>query len=105
MDQIRPELDSVLQCLSLNGYSKSVFSLMDDILRLAPYNREDQRIMPLREGMERDTADICIRLLSHNPSGLERVLNFGRVQCTCSSFGAVSTNTKLHVQPKISDVR
>ena len=89
MDQMRPELDSVLQCLSLNGYSE-IFSLMDDILRLASYNREDQRIMPIREGMERDTADICIRLLSHNPAGLERVLNFGRAQCTCSSFSAVS---------------
>ena len=82
MDRVRPELDAVLQSLSLNGYS--IFSLVDYIL--ASYNREDQRIKPLREGMERDIADICIRLLSHNPAGLERVLDFWRAQCTCSKF-------------------
>ena len=76
MDQLRPELDSVLQCLSLNGYS--VFSLIDDIL--ARGNWEDERIKTLREGMERDAADICARLLCHITSGPERVLKFGRVQ-------------------------
>ena len=91
MDQMRPELDSVLQSLSLNGYS--IFSLMDYIL--APYNREDQRIIPLREGIERDTADICLLLHSHNPAGLEGVLNFGRAQCTCSSFGAGLTRRRV----------
>jgi hypothetical protein len=79
MDQKRPEFDAVLQSLSLNG--NSIFSLMDYIL--ASYNREDQRIKPLREGMERDAANICIRLLSHNPAGLDRVLYFGRTQCMC----------------------
>src|ERR1700744_2656349 len=62
MDRLRPEIDTVLQSLSLNGFS--IFSLVDYIL--ASYNREDQRIKPLREEMERDIADICIRLLSHN---------------------------------------
>lgn len=80
MDQMRPELYSVLLSLSLNGYS--IFSLMDYIL--APYNREDQRITPLRERIEHDTADICLLLHSHNPAGFERVLDSGRVQCTCS---------------------
>ena len=60
------------------------FLVVDYIL--ASYNREDQRIKPLREGMERDIADICIRLLSYNPAGLERVLDFGRAQCKCSSL-------------------
>ena len=82
MDRLRPELDTVLQSLSLNGFS--IFSLVDYIL--ASYNREDQRIKPLREEMERDIADICIRLLSHNPAGLKRVLDFGKAQCMCSSL-------------------
>ncbi len=60
---MRPELDNVLQCLSLNGYS--VFSLIDDILAHGR-NREDQRIKFLREGVERDAADICARLLSYD---------------------------------------
>jgi hypothetical protein len=30
VDQLRPQLDNVLQCLSLNVYS--IFSLIDDIL-------------------------------------------------------------------------
>jgi hypothetical protein len=79
MYQLRPELDNVLQCLSLNGYS--VFSLIDDIL--ARSNWEDDRIKILREGMERDAADICARLLCHITSVPERVMKFGRVQCTC----------------------
>jgi hypothetical protein len=62
---MRSELDNVLQCLSLNGYS--VFHLIDDILAHG-CNREDQRIKQLREGMERDAVDICARLLSHNPA-------------------------------------
>ena len=82
MDQLRPELDNVLQCLTLNGYS--VFSLISDIL--ARCNWEDERIKILREGMERDAADICARLLCHITSGPERVLKFGRVQCACSHF-------------------
>ena len=78
MDQMRPELDSAIQCLSLNSYS--VFSLIDDIL--ACRNSEDERIKLLREGMERDAADICARLLCFD-SVPKRVLKFGRVQCTC----------------------
>ena len=105
MDQIRPELDSVLQCLSLNGYS--IFSLMDYIL--APYNREDQRITPLREGIERDTTYICLLLHSHDPTGFERVLDSGRVQCTCSISRAGShkstRSAKLLVQSRIADMR
>lgn len=80
MDQLRPELDNVLQSLSLNDYS--VFSLIKDIL--ARCNWEDERIKVLREGLERDTADICTCLLSHITSGPERVMKFGRVQCAFS---------------------
>jgi hypothetical protein len=63
--QMRPELDDVLQSLFLNGYSVS--SLINDILAHG-CNREDRRIKLLREGTERDAADICARLLSHNPA-------------------------------------
>jgi hypothetical protein len=80
MDQLRPELDNVLQSFPPNGYS--VLSLINDLL--AHRNFEDERIKMLREGMERDTADICARLLSHITSGPERVSKFGRVQCACS---------------------
>ncbi|KAH9038017.1 hypothetical protein EDB83DRAFT_2677817 [Lactarius deliciosus] len=62
---MRPELNSVLQCLSLNGYS--VFSLIDDILAHG-CNQEDPGIKILREGVERDAANICARLLNHNPT-------------------------------------
>ena len=82
MDKLHPELDNVLQCLSLNGYS--VFLLIDDIL--AHGNWEDKWIKTLREGMERDAADICARLLCHITSCPERVLKFGRVQCACSTL-------------------
>ena len=82
MDKLRPELDNVLQCLSINGYS--VFSLIDDIL--ARSNWEDERIQTLREGMERDAADICARLLCHITSGHKRVLKFGQVQCRYSTL-------------------
>ncbi|KAH9161649.1 hypothetical protein EDB89DRAFT_2235035 [Lactarius sanguifluus] len=60
-----PEFNNVLQCLSLNGYS--VFSLIDDILAQG-CNQEDPRIKSLREGVERDAASICARLLNHNPA-------------------------------------
>ena len=80
MDQVRPELDNVLQSLSLNGYS--IFSLINDILPRR--NWEDERIKLLREGLERDSVDICARLLSNMTSGPERVIKFGRVQCACS---------------------
>ena len=66
---MRPELDNVLQCLSLNGYS--MFSLIDEILTHGHnlnQDPEDQTIKLLREGTERDAADICARLLSHNPA-------------------------------------
>ncbi|KAH8986382.1 hypothetical protein EDB92DRAFT_1949290 [Lactarius akahatsu] len=58
-----PKLNDVLQCLSLNGYS--VFSLIDDVLSQG-CNQEDPRIKLLREGVERDAASICARLLNHN---------------------------------------
>ena len=77
MDQLHPELDNVLRFLSLNGYS--VLSLIDYIL--TPRNWEDERIKILREGMERDAADICVRLLRPVPG---RILKHGGVQCTCS---------------------
>jgi hypothetical protein len=60
---MRPELDNVLQSLSLNGYS--VLSLISDILALGS-NREDFRIKCLLEGVEQDAVDICTRLLNHN---------------------------------------
>src|ERR1700761_4168930 len=85
MDKLRPELDNVLQYLSLNGYSVS--SLIDDIYACSNLNHEDERIKTLREGMEHDAADICARLLYHITSGTETVLKFGKVQCTCSSSG------------------
>jgi hypothetical protein len=78
MDHLRPELDRVLHCISCNGFS--VFSLIDDILAR---DSEDERIKILREGMERDAADICARFL-HLPSVPERVLEFARAQRTCS---------------------
>ncbi|KAH9037717.1 hypothetical protein EDB84DRAFT_1437375 [Lactarius hengduanensis] len=59
------ELNDVLQCLSTNGYS--VFSLIDGVLSQG-CNQEDLRIKSLREGVERDAADICARLLNHNPA-------------------------------------
>ncbi|KAN0140950.1 hypothetical protein V8E53_001394 [Lactarius tabidus] len=60
---MRPELDNVLQCLSLNGYS--VLSLISDILAYGS-NREDCRIKCLLEGVEQDAVDICARFLNHN---------------------------------------
>ncbi|KAH8986379.1 hypothetical protein EDB92DRAFT_1273072 [Lactarius akahatsu] len=64
---MRPEPNSVLQCLSLNGYS--VFSLIDDILAHG-CNQEDPGIKLLREGVlvERNAASICSHLLNHNPT-------------------------------------
>jgi hypothetical protein len=60
---MRPEFDNVLQCLSLNGYS--VFSLINDILSHGS-DGEDRRIKSLREGVERDSVNICARILNHN---------------------------------------
>ena len=57
-----PELNNVLQCISLNGYS--VLSLISDILAHGS-NREDRRIEWLLEGVERDAVDSCARLLNH----------------------------------------
>jgi hypothetical protein len=91
MAQLRPELDNVLQCLSLNGYS--VFSLIDDIL--ARGNWKDERIKTLREGIERDAADICARLLCHITSGPERALKFGRVHRACFTLCVPLPSTEL----------
>ena len=60
---MRPELDNVLQCLFLNGYS--VLSLISDILSHGS-NGEDRRIKSLLEGVEQNAVDICARLLNHN---------------------------------------
>jgi hypothetical protein len=57
-------LDTVLQILSINGYS--VFSLIDDILARGEW--EDERIKLLQEGITRDAVDICARILSHQPA-------------------------------------
>lgn len=80
---MRPELNNAIQCLSLNGYSVS--SLIDDIL--ACRNLEDERIKLLREGIERDAADICARLLCFDAIP-KRALKYGMVQCTCSTSSA-----------------
>ncbi|KAH8986384.1 hypothetical protein EDB92DRAFT_1273230, partial [Lactarius akahatsu] len=48
-----------------NGYS--VFSLIDGVLSQG-CNQEDPRVKLLREGVEHDAADICARLLNHNPA-------------------------------------
>jgi hypothetical protein len=65
--QTRTRLDNVLQHLSINGYS--VFSLIHDILTRSDKrsNLENESINLLREGLERDAADICARLLRHDP--------------------------------------
>jgi hypothetical protein len=63
-DEKRSWLDTIIQLLSVHGYS--VFSLIDDVLTRSSI--ESQRIGLLREGLERDAADICARLLSHNPT-------------------------------------
>ena len=83
MYPLHPELDDVLGCLSSNGYS--IFSLIDEILvrRNWEDDRQDDRIKILREGMERDAADICARLLCHITSGPIKVMKFGKVHCTC----------------------
>ena len=60
---MRPELDNVLQCLFLNGYS--VLSLISDILSHGS-NGEDRRIKSLLEGVEQNAVNICARLLNHN---------------------------------------
>jgi hypothetical protein len=92
MDQMRPELDNVLECLSLNGYS--IVSLVNDILGRS--HLEDPRVKLLREGIERDAAEICARLLRDVNISPERVLEFGRAQCACSSSSVgLSTRTEL----------
>ena len=91
MYQLHPELDNVLGCLSSNGYS--IFSLIDDILVRRSW--EDDRIKILREGMERDAADICARLLCHITSGPVKVMKFREVHCTCPrlfEFSCVARN-------------
>ncbi|KAH9037999.1 hypothetical protein EDB83DRAFT_2524576 [Lactarius deliciosus] len=80
---MRPELDNVLQSLLLNGYS--VFSLINDILA-HDRNREYQRIVSFRGGIERDAADICARLLSYNPTSASvSAWALGVVQLTLQS--------------------
>ena len=93
MGQMRPELNNAIQSLSLNGYS--VFSLIDDIL--ACRSSEDKRIKLLQEGLERDAADICARLLCFD-SVPKRVLKYGRVQCTCF------VSLRVQVTPRLSYV-
>jgi hypothetical protein len=61
----RSALDIVLLCLSDNGYTIS--SLISDVL-MRRYTLEDQRVRLAREELERDSVDICARLLNHNPS-------------------------------------
>jgi hypothetical protein len=102
MNQLRPELDNVLQCLSLNGYS--VLSLIDDIHARCNLNRENERIKTLREGMERDTADICARLLYRITSSPATVLKFGKFQCTCSSSDMGSHETDWWCTPSATAV-
>ena len=98
MDQMRPEFDNAIQCLSLNGYS--VFSLIDDIL--ACRNSEDERIKLLQEGLEHDAADICARLLCFD-SVPKRVLKCGRVQCTCFTSSVAHNEAELHLDVHSQD--
>lgn len=65
--QTRTRLDDALHHLSLNGYS--VFSLIDDILTRSDKrsNLGNESINLLREGLERDAANICARLLHYGP--------------------------------------
>ena len=90
MDQIRPDFDDVILCLSLSGYSVS--SLIDNIL--ACRNSEDERIKLLREEMERDAADICARLLCFDPVP-KRVLKYGRVQGARLAFSVSHERAEL----------
>ncbi|KAH9037710.1 hypothetical protein EDB84DRAFT_1577534 [Lactarius hengduanensis] len=90
LDQMRPELNSVLQCLYLNGYS--VFSLIDDILAHG-CNQEDPGIKLLREGVERDAENICARLLNHNPtSSSVSSWALGFAQATLRTFSLWNNN-------------
>lgn len=116
-------IDSILQLISLNGYS--IFSLIDGILARREW--EDEGIKLLQEGIMRDAVDICTRLLGHKPtsasistwavavvrSEVEEVTTkghdtqynnawasiggpesvLGRVQCTCSSSSARSATS------------
>ena len=101
-------LDSILQLISLNGYS--IFSLIDDIL--ARGECEDERIKLLQEGITRNAVDICARLLGHKPASasisawaLDVVHSnawasigdpesaSGRVLCMCSSSSAGSATS------------
>jgi len=87
---MHPELDNVLQSLFTNRHS--VFALINDILS-RHCNQEDQRIKFLQEGIERDAADICVRLLTHNltsPSVSAWALRVAR--STLSEVEAMSTN-------------
>ncbi|KAH9169289.1 hypothetical protein EDB89DRAFT_2231385 [Lactarius sanguifluus] len=96
---MRPELNSVLQCLSLNGYS--VFSLIDDILAHG-CNQEDPGIKLLREGVERDAANICARLLNHNPtSSSVSAWALGFAQATLMTF-SLRNNLNHVVSPNFS---
>ncbi|KAH9037721.1 hypothetical protein EDB84DRAFT_1130057 [Lactarius hengduanensis] len=90
---MHPELDNVLQSLLLNGYS--VFSLIDDILA-HDRNREDQRIMLLRGGVERDVADICARLLGYDPTS---------ASVSAWARGVVQMTQRSAVEENISEER
>ena len=110
-------LDSILQLISLNGYS--IFSLIDDIL--ARGECEDERIKLLQEGITRNAVDICARLLGHKPASasisawaLDVVHNnawasigdpesaSGRVLCMCSSSSAGFV--ELGEKPRITSI-
>jgi hypothetical protein len=60
-NQDYPDLDAVLQCLSDNGCS--VLYLISGILSRC--NLDDPGLRLAREGLERDTVNVCARLLGH----------------------------------------
>ena len=61
MDDQARAFDTVLQCLSDNGYS--VLTLVTGVL--SAHNLDGQRFQDVREELERDAVDICARLFNH----------------------------------------
>ena len=60
---MRPELISVLHCLSRHGYSIS--SLLEEVLASQAYNLRDPLIRVARDHLEREAVNICTRFFSH----------------------------------------
>ena len=61
MDDQARAFDTVLQCLSDNGYS--VLTLVTGVL--SAHNLDGQHFQDVREELERDAVDICAHLFNH----------------------------------------